>query len=105
MSLNAFAIMLKPFLSKYLEPLEENGTIAKLQQDITLIAQSNAIPELAVLVSELQTHNRIMARLCTLLDKAAYDTSDERSEPGSDTAAAGLIGNHTLGLPELSGTD
>lgn len=110
MSLNAFAIMLKPVLAKYLEPLEENGTIAKLQRDVTLIAESNAIPELATLVSELQLHNQLMRRLFQLIDQAERQ-ADERTEPardfepGPDTGTAGLIRDDPNRLSELSGTD
>ena len=88
MSITAFGIMLKPILAKYLEPLEENGTIAKLQKDIELIAKSNAIPELATLVSELQNHNRLMERLFTLIDGAAENArASDNTSPGSDTGA------------------
>lgn len=110
MSLQAFGIVLKPILTKYLEPLEENGTIAKLQRDVTLIAESNAIPELATLVSELQEHNRLMRRLFQLIDGAV---SDERFkaeagypvEPRSDTDATGHDGDIDYGLPELPRPD
>lgn len=110
MSLQAFGIMLKPILAKYLEPLEADGTIAKLQRDVTLIAESNTIPELATLVSELQEHNRLMRRLFQLIDGAVSDERFEAEagnpvEPGPDTGTAGLIGDHSHGLSELSGTD
>lgn len=107
MSLQAFGIMLKPILAKYLEPLEANGTIAKLQRDVTLIAESNAIPELATLVSELQEHNRLMRKLFELIEGAAngkqHDTSS--AKPRSDTDATGHDGDIANGLPELSAPD
>ena len=103
MSLHAFGIMLKPILAKYLEPLEEDGTIAKLQRDIALIANSNAIPELATLVSELQEHNRLMRRLFELIEGAAHNGNSV--EPGADTRAAGHDGNIDSGLPELPSPD
>lgn len=104
MSMNAIGIMLKPILAKYLEPLEENGTIAKLQRDVTLIAESNAIPELATLVSELQEHNRLMRRLFELIEGAANGNAAE-FEPGSDTGTTGHDGDIADGLPQLSRPD
>lgn len=102
MSITAFGIMLKPILAKYLEPLEENGTIAKLQRDITLIAESNAIPELATLVSELQEHNRLMRRLFELIEGAANGSA---VKPGADTGAAGFDGDNRNRLSELPSPD
>lgn len=103
MSLNALGIMLKPLLAKYIEPLEENGTIAKLQRDIELIAASNALPELATLVSELQTHNRLMQRLFDLIEGAAtHERTTPDPEPRSDTGTAGLIGDHRDGVLDVS---
>lgn len=110
MSLQAFGIMLKPTLAKYLEPLEENGTIAKLQRDVALIAESNAIPELATLVSELQRHNALMERVCNILDAIDRNIDDERLraatvEPRSDTDATGHDGDIDNGLSELPRPD
>lgn len=107
MSLQAFGIMLKPILAKYLEPLEADGTIAKLQRDVALIAESNAIPELATLVSELQEHNRLMRKLFSLIEEAAHGQPEPAAnvEPRSYPPATGLIGDHSHGLSELSGTD
>lgn len=94
MSLNAFAIMLKPILANYLQPLEENGTIAKLQADIELVAKSNAIPELATLVSELQRHNILMERFFQMLESEAMKNGATGNvEPGSDPGTTGLIGD------------
>ena len=110
MSFQAFGIMLKPILAKYLEPLEADGTIAKLQRDVSLIAQSNAIPELATLVSELQEHNRLMNKLFELIEGAANNGDYTKPapgdfEPGSHPGTTGLIGDHSHGLSELSGPD
>lgn len=111
MSITAFGIMLKPILSKYLEPLEENGTIAKLQRDITLIAESNAIPELATLVSELQEHNRLMRRLFEFIEQGDADyespTLDDfgNVEPGANPGATGFDGDNRNRLSELSRPD
>lgn len=110
MSITAFGIMLKPILAKYLEPLEENGTIAKLQRDITLIAESNAIPELATLVSELQEHNRLMRRLFELIEGAVADErfnaeAGHPPQPGADTGAAGFDGDNRNRLSELPSPD
>lgn len=105
MSLNAFAIMLKPILANYLQPLEENGTIAKLQADIELVAKSNAIPELATLVSELQRHNVLMERFFQMLESEGLNNESRKSsatgnvEPGSDTGAAGFVGDSGDRMP------
>lgn len=114
MSLNAFAIMLKPLLAKQLEPLEENGTLDKLRADIELVAKSNAIPELATLVSEMKRHNDMMERLFALADHQlntkGVDDHDgqsfsdaiarcvDPSLPRTDTGAAGLVRDSRAGM-------
>lgn len=100
MSLNAIGIMLKPLLAKYIDPLEENGTIAKLQADIQLIADSNAIPELGRLVANLELHNQLMQRFFELV-QSAESQSNERTEtkPGPDTGTTGLVGHDRGGMP------
>ncbi len=107
MSLNAFAIMLKPFLAKYLEPLEEDGTIAKLQADVTLVAQSDIIPSLAALVGHLERHNDLLEQVKNLLEdlKESQNGIAVELEPGSDPDATRLDGDNRDGVPNVSGTD
>lgn len=111
MSLNAFAIMLKPFLAKYLEPLEEDGTIAKLQADIALVAKENAIPELAKLVANLERYNDLMERVLIVLKKEESENVLYREMPPrivkayTDPDATGLDRNTRDGVSELPRAD
>lgn len=101
MSFNAFAIMLKPFIANYLAPLEEDGTIAKLQADIALVAKSGAIPELAALVREMKRHNDLLQTLAERMNADGYGNFTA----GPDTGTTGLDGDHRDGMPELPRAD
>lgn len=110
MSLNAFAIMLKPFLAKYLEPLEEDGTIAKLQADIALVAKENAIPELAKLVANLERNNALLESIEKLLKESPNECPEPEYagstvEPRSDPNATRLVGDNWDGVSDISGAD
>ena len=96
MSFNAFAIMLKPVLANYLAPLEENGTIAKLQADIELVAKSGAIPEFAQLVKGLERHNELLEKLTVIIEMQGMK-ADERAveypgQPDNSATADSLTG-------------
>ena len=110
---SAMAIMLKPLIGQYLEPLERNGTIAKLQADIEMLAREGALPALHELVTQLKRHNELLELLAERIkaDEPGAEQPAVQYWPGntavtgSDTGTAGPIGHHRNGMLELSGPD
>lgn len=95
MSFNALAIMFRPMLANYLQPLEENGTIAKLQADISLVAQEGAIPALVDLVSQLKEHNALLREIADRMKADANRCAElaaEREYPAFPDSIAGTTG-------------
>jgi len=107
---SAFAIMLKPLLSQYLEPLEANGTIAKLQADIEMLSKEGALPALHELVSEMKAHNALLREIADGMKADEYgshlpDFGSSRIVSGPDTGTTGLIGNNGIRVFGSIGTD
>lgn len=93
--LDSFMIMLRPMIGQYLKPLEENGTIEKIQRDVQLIAESDAIPGLAELIANLKEHNQLLK-----------DIRDGHSaEPYAYPRTSNLGGHNGFGMSERIGPD
>jgi len=105
---NAIAIMLKPLLARWIEPLEENGTLDKIQRDIEMIAQADAIPALAELVEQMKDHNALLRGMAERMKADDGQRSSELSRAsendasafsGPDTGSAGHVGVDGTGMP------
>lgn len=97
---SAIAVMLKPMFPQVferVEQMESDGTLAKIQSDIALIANSDTLPAIAELAKSLKEHNALLRELRDLID-AAIPAS-------AGPAVAGLLAVDGAGMSEASGTD
>lgn len=100
---SAIAVMLKPMFPQVferVERMEADGTMAKIQSDIALIANSDALPAIAELARGLKEHNELLREI---RDRMIAD--DLRTFPRSDTGAAGPLRLDGPGMPVTAGAD
>lgn len=110
MSASSMGLILRPLISQYLEPLEENGTIAKLQSDIELAAERGAIVSLANLIHNMERHNALLERLVTIFEAGSEEPRGDgfRRALALAHASSDDAGNddaQSPGLFEQTGTD
>lgn len=106
--IDSMMIMIRPMIGQYLKPLEENGTIERMQSQIKLIADRDAIPELAEMIEHIREHNALLREI---RDERRGQYNCGRClelnavEPGPDPAATGHVGHDGNGMLKPVGAD
>lgn len=107
--IDSLMIMLRPMIGQYLKPLEENGTIAKMQSQIQTVTARNAIPELAEFIESIREHNSLLREIRDGMNGRDIEQSDryigDLFEPGSHPGTGGLVHDNGTGMLAATGAD